>query len=224
MGTDGLGRDILSRVIYAGRVSLLIGLVAMLITTLIGAVVGITSGYIGGIIDSFLMRMADILVSIPLFLLLITVVSIYGSNLFLIILFIGLLTWPQTARVVRSEVLSIRQREFIEAANAIGASNLRIMTRHILPNVYPVIVVSAPLRIASAILIEASLSYFGLSVPAPTATWGNMITDGKLYLDSAWWMTAFPGFIIVITVLAFNFVGDGFRDELDPLRQIQRGI
>jgi len=215
MGTDNLGRDILSRIIYGGRTSLSIGIATMVIVTLLGASVGITAGYLGGILDLLFMRAVDVLISLPLFLLLITVSSIYGSSLLLLIIFIGILSWPSTARIVRSEVLSIKQREFVEASRALGASNLHIMVKHIFPNVLPLIVVSAPLQIASAILIESSLSYFGLGVPVPIATWGNMITDGKLYVARAWWMTVFPGSAIVITVFAFNLIGEGFRNALE---------
>jgi peptide/nickel transport system permease protein len=203
---------------YAARVSLSISLVAMLITVIVGSVVGGVAGYAGGAVDGLLMRLTDIFLAFPLFVLLITVVAIYGSSIFLMILFLGLTAWPLTARTVRAEVLSLKKREFVEAARVCGASNVRILLFHILPNVVAVIVVAATLRVAAVILIEAGLSYFGLGVPPPTPTWGNMVADGRLYLDTAWWITTFPGVLVVITVFAYNLLGEGLRDQLDPRR------
>ena len=220
MGTDGLGRDMLSRAIFGARVSLSVGMSAMLISIGLGTLIGVASGYFRGTVDNILMRATDVLLSIPVFLLLITVLSIYGSSIPLLMFFLGVTAWPGTARLVRSEVLSLGTREFVTAARVIGLTDRRIMFRHILPNVVPLIAVAATLRVAVVVLAEASLSYFGLGVQPPTATWGNMVADGKGVLDVAWWITSFPGILIVITVLAFNFVGDGLRDVFDPRRRV----
>lgn len=217
-GTDSLGRDILSRAIWAARVSLAVSFVAMLITVVVGTIVGGVAGFLGGAADDLLMRFTDVVLAFPLFILLITVVAIYGSSVSLLILFMGLTAWPLTARTVRAEVLSLKKRDFVEAARVSGASNARILLVHILPNVVAVIVVAATLRVASVILIEAGLSYFGLGVPPTTPTWGNMVADGRLFLETAWWITTFPGLLIVITVFAYNLLGEGLRDQLDPRR------
>jgi peptide/nickel transport system permease protein len=220
-GTDSLGRDILSRAIWATRVSLGVSLVAMLITVSVGATVGMLAGYRGGAVDNFLMRLTDVFLAFPIFILLITVISIYGSSIKLLILFLGLSAWPLTARTVRAEVLSLKSRDFIEAARVSGASTARVLWRHLLPNVASVLVVAATLRVATVILVEAGLSYFGLGVSPPTPTWGNMVADGRLFLDTAWWITTFPGVLVVITVFAYNLLGDGLRDELDPRRRLR---
>lgn len=219
LGTDGLGRDMLSRAIYGARVSLSVGLVAMAISITIGSAMGIVAGYVGGRTDNLLMRIVDVFISIPIFFLLIAVLSIYGSSLQLLIIFLGLSAWPGTARLVRSVVLSLRTTDFVQAAHAVGARSGRIMLRHILPNVGPVIIVSATLRVGAVILQESALSYFGLGVQPPTPTWGNMVADGRIVLDVAWWVSTIPGILIVVTGLAFNFAGDGLRDVLDPRRR-----
>ena len=219
LGTDSLGRDILSRAIWATRVSLGISLVAMLITVVVGSVVGLVAGFTGGTVDNLLMRVTDVFLAFPVFILLITIVAIYGSGIGLLILFMGLTAWPLTARTVRAEVLSLKRREFVEAARVSGASTTRILVAHLLPNVAAVIVVAATLRVASVILIESGLSYFGLGVPPPTPTWGNMVADGRLFLETAWWITTFPGVLVVITVFAYNLLGEGLRDQLDPRRR-----
>ena len=219
MGTDSLGRDILSRAIYATRVSLSVSLVAMLITVGVGVTLGLVAGFLGGAVDSFIMRATDLLMAFPVFILLITMVAIYGSSLALLILFLGLTAWPLTARTIRAEVLSLRNRDYIDAARISGASTYRILRRHLLPGVASLIFVAATLRVATVILVESSLSYFGLGVTPPTPTWGNMAAEGRLYLDTAWWITTFPGLLVVVTVLAYNLLGDGLRDELDPRRR-----
>jgi peptide/nickel transport system permease protein len=218
-GTDALGRDLLSRAIYGTRLSLSISFVAMLLTIVLGTLVGLVSGYVGGFIDSLLMRITDLFLAFPVFLLLITVVAIFGSSIRLLVLFMGLTAWPVTARTVRAEVLSYKRRDFIDAARVEGATATRILLVHLLPNIISVIVVAATLRVASVILVEASLSYFGLGVAPPDATWGNMVADGRQYLARAWWITTFPGSLIVITVFAYNLLGEGLRDELDPRRR-----
>lgn len=218
MGTDGLGRDILSRAIYGGRASLAVSLVATLVSIVLGTQVGLVAGWFGGWLDNFLMRAADVFLAFPIFILLITVVAIYGSSILLLIIFLGLAAWPETARLARAEVLSLGKREFVVAARVSGARDLRILFVHILPHLIPLLMVAATLRVAIVILIEAALSYFGLGVTPPTPSWGNMVADGRTYLATAWWITTFPGLLIVATVLLYNLLGDGLRGTLDPPR------
>ncbi len=216
LGTDALGRDILSRAIWATRISLSVSLVAMLMTIGIGVTLGLIAGFKGGFVDNIIMRLTDLLLAFPIFILLITMVAIYGSSIRLLILFLGLAAWPLTARTIRAEVLSLKHRDYIDAARVNGASTARILVRHVLPGVLSIIMVAATLRVATVILVESGLSYFGLGVTPPTPTWGNMAAEGRLYLETAWWITAFPGMLVVITVLAYNLLGDGLRDEFDP--------
>jgi peptide/nickel transport system permease protein len=217
-GSDQLGRDVLSRTIWGSRVSLGVGFSSVVITIIIGTAIGVAAGYGGGWIDGALMRFVDVFISIPVFMLLLTIVAIYGSNVALLITFIGVSAFPGAARIVRAEVLSLMPRDFIIASRVIGSSPLRIMVRHILPNLVPIIVVSATLRVGAAILTEAGLSYFGLGVPPPAPTWGGMVADGRTSLDVAWWVSTFPGVALLIVVIATNLVGDGLRDVLDPRR------
>jgi peptide/nickel transport system permease protein len=218
MGTDSFGRDVLSRALWGGRVSQAIGLLSMAVSVVVGVVVGGVAGFYGRGVDSALMRLTETVVTFPTFFLLITLVAVFGTHLWLLILAIGLTSWPITARVVRAEVLTLREREFVQAARALGAGGLRTMLRHLLPNVVPVIVVAATLRVAYVILIEAGLSYLGVGVPPPAASWGGMVADGREYLFRAWWISFFPGLFIFLTVMTYNLVGDGLRDAFDPRR------
>ena len=215
-GTDDLGRDLFTRILYGGRVSLSIGLIAALVATFVGALVGALAGYFGGRTDNVLMRLTDTAYSIPSLPLLIVLGSYARSAAVAIALIIGLLSWMTTARVVRGTILSIREAPWVEAARAIGAGHVRIMFRHILPNVAGPIIVGATLAVGNAIILESSLSFLGLGVQPPTPTWGNMLMDAQATMATRPWLTIFPGIAILITVLAINFIGDGLQDALDP--------
>jgi len=217
-GTDGLGRDVLSRAIWGARVSLGVGFASVAITTVVGTTIGMVAGYSGRWVDNVLMRFVDVFISIPVFMLLLTVVAIYGSSALLLIAFIGISAFPGAARIVRAEVLSLMPRDFVIAARVIGATAPRIMWVHLVPNLIPIILVSGTLRVGAAILTEAGLSYFGLGVPPPSPTWGGMVADGRTVLDVAWWVTTFPGLALLLVVVATNLVGDGLRDVFDPRR------
>jgi peptide/nickel transport system permease protein len=216
LGTDELGRDELSRLIYGARVSLLVGVGTALLATAIGIVVGSLSGYYGGWVDSALMRFVDVILAFPAIFLLLIFFSIQGSSVFTVILFLGLFSWMWLARVIRGEFLSLKQRDFIEAARSIGVSDGRLMWRHLLPNVGAAIIVSATLTIAYAMLAEAALSFLGFGVPAGTPTWGNMLNAARPNYLAVPLLAIAPGLTLTIAVLAINFVGDGLRDALDP--------
>ncbi len=229
-GTDTIGRDVLARTVYGGQISLLIGLFAVTIETLAGILVGALAGYYGGVIDSILMRITEAMLNIPEIFLLIVMAKffggkipeislmgrVYSGSVVVIVAIIGLTSWMYLARIVRAEFLSLKENEFILAARATGTSNAEIIFRHILPNSIAPIVVSATLGVANAILAEAYISFLGLGVQPPTATWGNMLDGANNYLESAPWLWFFPGLLILLTVLSINFVGDGLRDALDP--------
>src|SRR5262244_1106857 len=216
LGTDGFGRDILSRVIWGGRVSLEIGLLATGLSLLMGTLLGGIAAYFGGAVDTGIMRVADVFMAIPALFLILVVVALFGAGLVNTAAVIGLVTWAQVARVVRAECLSLRARDFVDAARALGASHRRILARHLLVNALPVIVVQATLLLGQTILIESGLSYLGLGAQPPLPSWGNMIVEGRQFLASAWWIATFPGLAIFVTVLGFNLFGDGLRDALDP--------
>jgi peptide/nickel transport system permease protein len=216
LGTDDLGRDLLTRILYGGRVSILIGLVAALVGTGFGTLVGATAGYYGGRIDGALMRFTDVVYSIPTLPLLIVLASYTRADASSMALTIGVLSWMATARVVRGEVLKIRTMEFVEAARSLGASNARIIGRHVLPNSVGPIVVGATLAVGNAIILESSLSFLGLGVQPPTPTWGNMLMDAQATMATQPWLSVFPGLAILLVVLAVNFLGDGLQDALDP--------
>jgi peptide/nickel transport system permease protein len=216
LGTDHLGRDLLARVIYGARPALLVGFAAVAISGLMGMAAGLASGYFGGRLDDALMRLADIQLAFPFILLAIAVIGVLGPSLQTIIIVIGVSSWVVYARIVRGAVLTLREREFVQAALALGGGDGRVVLRHILPNVFTPWLVVATLDMARVIVIESALSFLGLGVQPPTPTWGGMLADGRVYISTAWWLATFPGLAILITVLGINLFGDGLRDTLDP--------
>jgi peptide/nickel transport system permease protein len=216
LGTDQLGRDILSRLCYGARISLLVGACAALLAGVVGSVIGLVAGFLGGWFDRILMRLADIQLAFPSILLALAIVGFLGSGLWYVVLVLGFTGWVSYARVIRSEVLSLRTRDYVTEARAIGVGDLTIMRRHLLPNVMAPLATIGTLHVAAAIVAEASLSYLGLGVPKQTVTWGGMLSDGQLYLGTSWWVAVFPGLALMITALAVNITGDVLRDVADP--------
>jgi peptide/nickel transport system permease protein len=218
LGTDDLGRDIYTRLVYGARVSMSVGIVSTAISVLIGVVLGAVGGYLGGIVDSIVMRIVDVFMCFPFYLIAVVIAGILGPSLFNLMLISGILNWPKIARIVRAEVLSLRHREFIEASRALGLSSRKIIFKHIIPNTLAPVIVYATLGIAQGILMEAGMSFLGLGVKQPVPSWGNMLSAAQDFsvLVTYWWMWIPPGAMVLLTVLSINFLGDGLRDALDP--------
>jgi peptide/nickel transport system permease protein len=216
LGTDHLGRDLLARVIFGAQPALMVGFAAVLISGVLGMAAGLLGGYFGGWVDDVLMRLADIQLAFPFILLAIAVIGVLGPSLKTIIIVIGVSSWVVYARVVRAAVFTLREREFVQAAQALGGRDGRVLLRHILPNAFTPWLVVATLDMARVIVIESALSFLGLGVQPPTPTWGGMLADGRVYISTAWWLATFPGLAILVTVLGINLFGDGLRDTLDP--------
>ncbi len=216
LGTDESGRDVFSRLIVGGRASIAVGLTAMVISIVIGSLAGSIAGYFGGLVDTILMRITDGMMAIPYFFLVLIVVAVFGSSFTNIVIVIGVTSWMVVARIVRSDVLRFRSNEFVTAARSIGANDARLLIRHILPHAVPSILVAATLGVANAILLESALSFLGLGIQPPAASWGNMLSNSQAYIWDNPLLPLYPGLLILLTVLAFNFLGDALRDALDP--------
>ena len=224
LGTDSLGRDILSRMIGGARISLVASMLSVLIGAVVGISIGVFSAYRGGVVDAVLMRVCDGFLSFPMILLALILAIATGPSMRTVVLAIGLVVWARYARVIRSEALSLKERDFVAYARMVRCSELRVLMRHLLPNLVGTILVLATLQIGWAIVVEASLSFIGAGIPSPQPSWGGMVASGREYIGMAWWLTFFPGMAIAITVLAFNFLGDWLRDHLDPkLRELKLG-
>lgn len=214
LGTDQLGRDVFSRLAYGGRVSLSVGFIAIILATFIGVLLGSVSGYYGGIVDYIIMRFTDMMLCFPVLFLILAVIAILEPLVFNIIFILGCTSWMAQARLMRAEVLSLKNKEFVLAAKAYGASDMRILCRHLVPNAFGPIFVSAVLGVANAILAESALSFLGLGIQPPTPSWGNMLNDAKMTLGVAWWLNIFPGLAILITILGYNLLAEGAKDRL----------
>ena len=216
LGTDHLGRDIVSRLIYGARISIVVSVSAVALSAVLGTLIGLFSGFYGGKVDNIFMRIADVQLAFPFILLAIAIIAVLGPNLQNIILTMGITGWVIYARVVRAEVLSLREKEFITSVRALGGSNGRIIFNHLFPNVVPPIIVIVTLEMARMIIMEAALSFLGLGIQPPTPTWGGMLADGRVYLVTSWWLATFPGLVIMVVVLGINLLGNWLRDMLDP--------
>jgi peptide/nickel transport system permease protein len=222
LGTDSLGRDVFSRTIYGSQKSLLVSFSATMISTIIGVILGMFAGYYGGYVDAVIGKLADIQLAFPLILLAIAVIAVLGTSTLNLIVVFGITNWVVYAKVSRGAVLSLKEKEFVEAARSIGAGDLRIMLLHIFPNIFPSIVVITTLSLAGTIISESSLSFLGFGVPPPHPTWGGMLSEGRQYIYDGWWVATFPGLAISLTVLGVNLFGDGLRDAFDPRLSVER--
>jgi peptide/nickel transport system permease protein len=222
LGTDTLGRDVVSRLLYGARVSLIVGLSAVVVAGVLGLALGLVAGYYGGRLDDGLMRLGDVQLAFPALVLAVAVLAVVGSGLGTIVLVLGVTGWVTYARIARGEALSLRHRVFVEGARALGAGDMAILWRHVLPNVLPPITVVATFSIARTIIAEASLSFLGLGLPPPAPSWGAMLDEGRNYLTTGWWLALFPGLAILVVVLGINVIGDWLRDTLDP--RVERGM
>jgi peptide/nickel transport system permease protein len=223
LGTDHLGRDVLARIIYGTRISLIVGIIVLVLSGAMGTAVGIVSGYFGGNVDEVLMRLVDTVLAVPFILVALVVAIILGNSLNIVVVLLVAFFWTGFARQIRAETLQLKTTDYVSFAKLSGASNIRIMYKHILPGVFSTFLVIATLTVGTVILVESILTFLGVGVPGPTPTWGAMISDGRNYLTTGWWIAFFPGIALLLTVLAFNFLGDWLRDELDPkLRQLSQ--
>ncbi len=219
LGTDESGRDVMARLLTGGRISLTVGLVSVLLSVAIGIAVGAVSGYFGGLADAVLMRLTDGFLALPTFFLLLVILAVFGGSLTSVIVVIGITSWMSLARLVRAEFLRWKAHDFVEAARAVGVTDRAIMWRHLLPHTLPSVIVTAALGVAFAILTESAISYLGVGIQLPIPSWGNMLSNAQSYLMSAPWLAIYPGVMILVTVLAYNFLGNGLRDALDPQRR-----